>query len=550
MFFVSNFKKRAKIVKKLLLCPVFLLGVGLVRAMETEPSISSVEIAILCAKDKKLIRTATEENIQKLNLIKKYSGTYQTMFEDLGSTEEQNKLTLYVPSLSRTDARLLWDFIPLVDKKTTHTELFNTLNTLPLKSMSRLLNVTDYLDMPELREQALPLFLTKVTSNEWLKSWVEKRKDNSALQKLNPSMSALLATIIELNEMEHLIIPSKVLIRNEVPIISLSLSPDRKQVATCYENIVFLWDADSGEFKKNINAPNSLATITFNNDGNEIAGGSNDDNAYLWNSLNGNLLKTLSGHTGTVKAVAFSPDGTQLVTGSFDGTVRLWNLKNDSSTILFSDNMKLIQTVAFSADGKLIAFGGSDKMVNLWSVEANQMVASFSGHTDVVKCIALSPNGKLIASGGIDNIVCVWDLEKKVLVKKLQGHLDQINAIAFTHDNTKIISAGSDDTVRIWSAGTGTVLKMLKGHTGPITSLALGSNDDFLITGSRDATAIKWILKNDLSLQQLLLMIYLVKNAPVPLENKKSIELFETFDSEIKKLLIEKYGVVTKINAN
>jgi WD40 repeat protein len=537
-------------VKKLLLCPVFLLGVGLVRAMETEPSISSVEIAILCANDKKLIRTATEENIQKLNLIKKYSGTYQTMFEDLGSTEEQNKLTLYVPSLARTDARLLWEFAPLLDKSIMHPELFNALSELPLKLVSRLLNVTDYLDMPELREQALPLFLAKVTSSEWLKSWVEKRKDNSALQKLNPSMSALLATIIELNEAEHLIIPWKVLIRNEVPILSLSLSPDRKQVATCYENIVFLWDAHSGEFIKNIDAPNSLATIIFSNDASQIAGGSNDDNAYLWNSLNGNLLKTLSGHTGTVKAVAFSPDGTQLVTGSFDGTIRLWNLKNDSSTILFSDNMKLIQTVAFSADGKLIAFGGSDKMVNLWSVEANQMVASFLGHTDVVKCIALSPNGKLIASGGIDNIVCVWDLEKKVLVKKLQGHLDQINAIAFTHDNTKIISAGSDDTVRIWSAGTGTMLKMLKGHTGPITSLALGSNDDFLITGSRDATAIKWILNSDLSLQQLLLMIYLVKNAPVTLENKKSIELFETFDSEIKKLLIEKYGVVTKINAN
>jgi WD40 repeat protein len=45
----------------------------------------------------------------------------------------------------------------------------------------------------------------------------------------------------------------------------------------------------------------------------------------LWDTVTGEARLTLTGHTDWVRAVAFSPDGAQLATGSSDGTARLWD---------------------------------------------------------------------------------------------------------------------------------------------------------------------------------------------------------------------------------
>ena len=43
-------------------------------------------------------------------------------------------------------------------------------------------------------------------------------------------------------------------------------------------------------------------------------------------SKTGNLVRTLAGHTGAVRAVAVTKDGTKVISGSDDKTFRVWNV--------------------------------------------------------------------------------------------------------------------------------------------------------------------------------------------------------------------------------
>jgi WD40 repeat protein len=47
----------------------------------------------------------------------------------------------------------------------------------------------------------------------------------------------------------------------------------------------------------------------------------------LWDVCTGEVLKTLQGHTDSVRAIAFNPDGTIIASGSADETIKLWDVE-------------------------------------------------------------------------------------------------------------------------------------------------------------------------------------------------------------------------------
>ncbi|MDT9226857.1 MAG: WD40 repeat domain-containing protein, partial [Limnospira sp. PMC 1279.21] len=54
---------------------------------------------------------------------------------------------------------------------------------------------------------------------------------------------------------------------------------------------------------------------------------SEDETLKLWDLETGTELATLTGHSGSVKAVAITPDGKRAVSASDDNTLKLWDLE-------------------------------------------------------------------------------------------------------------------------------------------------------------------------------------------------------------------------------
>lgn len=91
-----------------------------------------------------------------------------------------------------------------------------------------------------------------------------------------------------------------------------------------------------------------------------IATSSDDHKIQLWETGSGKLLKTLSGHFGSVNSVVFSPDGLNLLSTSADLTVRLWDVGNATAITILEDFVGHLESVAFSPDGNQIAAAGHD----------------------------------------------------------------------------------------------------------------------------------------------------------------------------------------------
>ncbi len=65
--------------------------------------------------------------------------------------------------------------------------------------------------------------------------------------------------------------------------------------------------------------------LAFSADGKYLVTASRDGTAKIW-SIDGKLLKTLTGHTDEVNGVSVSPDSTTIATASQDKTVKLWSM--------------------------------------------------------------------------------------------------------------------------------------------------------------------------------------------------------------------------------
>ena len=141
-----------------------------------------------------------------------------------------------------------------------------------------------------------------------------------------------------------------------------------------------------------------------------------------WNPLP-QAIKTLKGHTDSVRSVSVTPDAKRAISGSGDNTCILWDL------------------------------------------DTGQPIKTLKGHTSSVSAVSVTLDGKRAISGSYDNTCILWDLDTGQPIKTLKGHSGPVLAVSVTLDGKRAISSSADGTCILWDLDTGQRIKTLKGHT-------------------------------------------------------------------------------------
>ena len=244
---------------------------------------------------------------------------------------------------------------------------------------------------------------------------------------------------------------------------SFTVLPEGKMLAN---SAVFLddpakvWDVDYPdtpivEFRANIWWERDEV---FSATGEYLAVGSQDGSVYVWNLNRPDHPILLTGHTDYIWALAFSPNGKQVASGSADETARLWDVASGKEiAVLPLDRPRIPMGIAFSPCGKIIA-GGMEDEIRLWCAKQLTTFRTIRQPENSRRTYALtfSPCGKYLASGtwwqkGMEKMaIRLWDVETAENIHTFWGHTTDVQSIGFSPDGTLLASGSFDGTILLW----------------------------------------------------------------------------------------------------
>ena len=146
-------------------------------------------------------------------------------------------------------------------------------------------------------------------------------------------------------------------------------SPDSRRIATCQENRVTLYNANTGKSELTYSEhTDEVLTIKWSADSKYLASSGFDHVVHVWDAALGQTVTMYKGHTDIVRDVVWSPNQQYLASAGYDKTVQVWEALTGVLVITFSDHIVEIQTLTWSPDSRLIASTDLQNRTMIWRV--------------------------------------------------------------------------------------------------------------------------------------------------------------------------------------
>jgi len=266
-----------------------------------------------------------------------------------------------------------------------------------------------------------------------------------------------------------------------------------------------LWNVQSKECTQVLSTEHTerIWSLKFNFSGEILVSGGNDQSIHIFRALTGQRLRTLQGHTNSVRALSLLKGTNYLISGSNDKTVRIWDIETGELLRTLDEHKCRVLSVDSSSDGCVFISSSENKMVKIWDANNYKCIRTIQAYNNQVKSIALDSTGHILAVSSEDRRIRIWNISSphETLLKEIPTS-SWIWAVAFSSNN-ELLAGGEGKVVHLWSAVDYRYIFSLQGHTGRVFSVAFSQDNKLLASGSEDGTIRLWSLEKRRCIKRL-----------------------------------------------
>ena len=279
---------------------------------------------------------------------------------------------------------------------------------------------------------------------------------------------------------------------------SLSSSSLKERERKPYIISLALLRSNIREYENPLNAHQvSVNSISYLQDGQIFASGSNDLTIKIWQS-NGVLLQTLKdGHEKEIFLVKSSSDGKKLLSVSED-RVNIWTWDDNENKFASKPSLTLTDTEKFSEailhpDDQRIISSHQNGKIKFWDTQG-KVLKTEQAHNSRIWSLVLDPNGQNFATSSADKTVKIWNKEGELV--------DEVLFIAFSPRGDYLAAAMKNNTIQLRNLQNNST-QILEGHTNEVLCVEFSPDGRILASGSNDNTIKLWETQQGILLDSL-----------------------------------------------